>query len=328
MLDGDASATADRQQQIDEAQAQYTLETTGPLVGVNDTVQRLFGNDARAVLDADAARLQAAESALRGSPLADEPARADMAVAYMGTGLGDYRTAKEATTEAAKTVVTTAAVVGTTVATAGTAAAVWAPVLAGAAANVAASQLNGASNSWQDDAVAVVEGAASGLTLPASGVTVRGGQYLVRETVEEGGRRVFRTVSRSAAQEAVERGLAEGAEEVLARGGQVILRDAGRELTVQAFRPTLAHAIGQNVAEGVAGSIVGDLSAGALQGDVNPQQVATNAVLAAGTAGLLGLGVAGASRLTEKLRGGGVSPAPTPPPGAADATMQAASYGP
>jgi hypothetical protein len=304
MVDGDAAATGDRQQQIDEAQAQYALETTGPLIGVNDAVQRLFGNDARAVLDADAARLQAAESALRGRPSPDEPARADMAMAYMGTGLRDYRTAKEATTEAAKTVVTTAAVVGTTVATAGTAAAVWAPVAAGAAANVAASQLNGASNSWQDDAVAVVEGAANGLTLPGSAVTVRGGQYLVREAAEEGGRQVLRSVSRSLAQEAVERGLAEGAEEVLARGGRVILRDAGRELTVQAFRPTLTQAIGQNVAEGVTGSIVGDLAAGTLRGEVNPQQVATNALLAAGTAGLLGLGMAGASRLTEKLRGG------------------------
>ena len=307
MLDGDAAATRDQQQLIDEVQAQYALESTGPLIGVNDAIQRLFGNDARTVLDADAARLQAAEAALRGSPSAVEPGRADMAVAYMDTGLYDYRIAKDATTEAAKTVATTAAVVGTTVATAGTAAAVWAPVVAGAAANVAASQLNGASNSWQDDAIAVVEGAASGLTLPGSAVTVRGGQYLVREAAEEGGRQVFRSVSRSVAQEAVERGLAEGAEEVLTRGGQVILRDAGRELTIQAFRPTLARAIGQNVAEGVAGSIVGDLSAGALRGEVNPQQVATNAVLAAGTAGLFGLGLAGASRLTETLGGGGAN---------------------
>jgi hypothetical protein len=309
MLDGDAAATGDRQQLIDEAQAQYTLETTGPLVGANDAIQRLFGNDARTVLDADAARLQAAEAALRAGPSAVEPTRADMAAAYMGTGLRDYRTAKDAATEAAKTVVTTVAFVNTTAATGGTAAAVWAPVLAGAAANVAASQLNGASNSWQDSAVAVAEGAASGLTLPGSAVTVRGGQYVVREAAEEGGRQVLRSVSRSVAQEAVERGLAEGAEQVLARGGQVILRDAaGRELTVQAFRPTLARAAGQNVAEGVAGSVVGDLSAGTLRGDVNPQQVATNAVLAAGTAGLFSLGVAGAGRLAETLRGGGATP--------------------
>ncbi len=308
MLDGDASATGDRRQQIDEAQAQYNLETTGPLVGVNDAIQRLFGNDARTVLDADAARLQAADAALRASRAADEPARADMAVAYMGTGLRDYRTAKEATTEAAKTVVTTAAVVGTTIATAGTAAAVWAPVVAGAAANAAATQLNGASNSWQDDAVAVVEGAANGLTLPGSAVTVRGGQYVVREAAVQGGQQVFRSVSRSVAQDAVERGLAEGAEEVLARGGRVVLRDAGRELSVQAFRPTVAQAIGQNVAEGVAGSIVGDVAAGTLRGEVNPQQVATNAVFAAGTAGLLGLGMAGASRLAERLRGAGATP--------------------
>lgn len=317
MLDGDGAATQDRQQLIDEAQAQYTLETTGPLVGANDAVQRLFGNDARAVLDADAARLRAAEAALRASSLSDETARTDMAVAYMGTGLGDYRTAKEATTEAAKTVATTVAVVGTTVATAGTAAAVWAPVMAGAAANVAASQFNGASNSWQDDAIAVAEGAASGLTLPGSAVSVRGGQYLVREAAEQGGQQVFRSVSRTLAQEAVEKSLAEGAQEVLARGGQVILRDAGRELTVQAFRPTLARAIGQNVAEGVTGSIVGDLSAGALKGELNAQQLATNAVLAAGTAGLLGLGLAGASRLTEHLRGASAegSPVPDPLPG-------------
>jgi pimeloyl-ACP methyl ester carboxylesterase len=302
MLDGDAAAVQDRQQLIDEAQARYTLETTGPLVGVNDSIQQLFGNDARAVLDADAARLRAAEAALRARPSADEPGRADIAVAYMETGLHDYRTAKEATTEAVKTVATTGAVIVTTAATAGTAAAVWAPVLAGAGASLAATQLNGASNSWQDDAIAVAEGAASGLTLPGSAVSVRGGQYLVREAVEEGGEQVFRSVSRSLAQDAVERSLSEGAE-VLARGGQVVLREAGRELTVQAFRPTLAHAIGQNVAEGVAGSIVGDLAAGTLRGEVNPQQVAANAVLAAGTAGVFSLGLAGVSRLT------GLSPA-------------------
>jgi hypothetical protein len=107
MLDGDASATGDRQQQIDEAQAQYTLETTGPLVGVNDAVQRLFGNDARTVLDADAARLRAAEAALRGARRPTSR-RMDMAGPTWGPGRDTDR--REATTEAAKTVVTTAAV--------------------------------------------------------------------------------------------------------------------------------------------------------------------------------------------------------------------------
>jgi hypothetical protein len=306
MLDGDAAATGNLAAQIDEAQARYALETSGLGASLNDAIQSAFGSDARALLDADAARLRQAERLLASAPAgATTRETADTALAYMSVGQGDYITAKDRTTEAAKTVATTVAVIGTTMATGGTAAAVWAPILAGATANVAANQLRGNANSWRDNVVAGLEGAANGIVLPGTMVAARGGQYVVREAVFEGGQVVFRDVAASVARQAAATAVSEGGQQVLIQGGQAMVRVGGRYFAVETFRQTLGQAVRQNAAEAVLGSIAGDVTAGAVRGDLRADQVLQNAALAGVTGGAFTVAVHGGQAALTSIRRAG-----------------------
>lgn len=298
MLDGDAAARGDVREQIDEAQAQYVFETSGPGAAINEALQGLFGSQARAVLDMDAARLQAAETALGAAPVgAQAQASSEVELAYMQVGQTDYENAKDLTAEVAKTTATAAAVVVTTAATAGTAAAAWAPILAGATASVGATQLRGNANSWSDNIVAGLEGGASGIVLPGTAVATEGGQFVVREVVTVGGREVLRDVPVTLAREV--------AESALTQGGKELLDVGGRRFTVTAFEHTLGQTLQQNVKEAVVGSVVGDVTAGTVRGDLRGEQVLQNAALSALTAGAVTIAAEGVQTVLHSPRGQG-----------------------
>jgi hypothetical protein len=304
MLDGDASATGNVAQQIDEAQAQYVNETTGIGPAINEGLQWAFGSEARAVLDADAARLQAAENALTAPPGTSPTADADLALAYMDVGQTDYNNAKDLTTTVAKNTATTVVVIGTTVATGGTAVAAWAPILAGATTNLAVNQLNGNANSWNDNIAATLEGASNGIALPGTAVAVNGGQVVVREAVQEGGEWVVRNVPATVAREVATGTLASAGDDMLRVGSQTFVRMGDRYFAVEAAQQTLTQAVVQNAGEEVLGSVAGDLATGAVNGDLRAEDVVANALISAAvavpfTAGLDGLGRLVPTRASE-----------------------------
>ena len=284
MLDGDARATGNLAEQIDESQARYGFETSGWGSAANETLQGLFGSDTRARLDADAARLARAESVFSRDP-AGPLARteADRALAYMRMGEIDYVNSKELTASTAKTVGTAVVVIGTTAVTGGGAAVVWAPILTGTAANLAGNQLRGNANSARDNLVAGIEGAATGIVLPGNAVAVKGGQYMVREAVVlEGGEILFRNATRPVARQVATAVLEGQTQQVIARGGQVLVQVGEQRFAVETFKQSFGQALKQNVTEGVLGSVAGDLTAGTLRGDLRPGDIATNALLSGG----------------------------------------------